>query len=220
MSIQPTPLDPALMQYISENFSSEDEFLKHLREEATNEGIPEICISPEQGAFLQFLLTATNAKNILEIGTLAGYSAITMAKILPKDSKLFTIEYEYIHATFAARKVKEAGLDDIIEIQNSDAKIFLKEFQPENQFDFVFVDADKPSYAKYLDLVTPMLKVGGIFAADNAFAFGFITSSAPERNPEDVKSIKAFNNYFRNHPDYRVCIVPVGDGMIMGVKIR
>lgn len=220
MSQKPTPVDDRLFEYLKSNFSSEDDFLKQLVIEARNEGIPDISISQEQGLFMQFMLRTINAVNILELGTLAGYSAITMARVLPVGAKILTIENEYNHALFAARKINEAGLDDVIEVQNSDALEFLKIYKPEKPFDFIFVDADKPNYARYLDILTPFLRVGGIFAADNAFAFGFVASSKPERNPEDVKSITGFNNYFRNHEQYSVCMVPVGDGIIMGVKLK
>jgi predicted O-methyltransferase YrrM len=220
MSSTITPVTGKLADYILENFSSEDEFLHNLNEESIQAGIPSIQISKEQGKFLQFFLKSIQAKYVLEIGTLAGYSAITMARALPDDGRLISIEYEFEHAVFAKNKVKDAGLDNIIEIQNSNAREFLKTFKPEFQFDFIFVDADKPSYKYYLDILSPMLKVGGVFAADNAFAFGFLSSSKPERNPDDVKSIQGFNNYFINHTNYFTSIVPVGDGMIMGFKLR
>jgi caffeoyl-CoA O-methyltransferase len=220
MSFSITPVSGSLADYVIENFSSEDEFLTNLREESNNAGIPAIQISPEQGKFLQFFLKSINAKYILEVGTLAGYSAITMARALPEDGKLISIEYEFEHAVFAKNKIIQAGLNNIIEIQNSNARDFLKTYIPEYKFDFIFVDADKPSYKFYLDILTPMLKIGGVFAADNAFAFGFLSSSKPERNPDDVKSIQGFNNYFINHTNYFTSIVPVGDGMIMGIKLR
>ncbi|MDT3738171.1 MAG: O-methyltransferase [Candidatus Kapabacteria bacterium] len=220
MSQKPTQVDDRLFEYLKVNFSSEDDFLSNLVIEARDEGIPDISISPEQGLFIQFMLKTINAKNVLELGTLAGYSAITMARALPENGKLITVENEYIHAIFAERKIKEAGLNGIIEIQNSEALDFLEYYKPEEPLDFIFIDADKQNYKRYLDKLTPMLRIGGIFAADNAFAFGFVASSKPERNPEDVKSITGFNQYFRSHEQYSVCMVPVGDGMIMGVKLK
>lgn len=219
MSINHTPLTEDLSKYLDTYFSSEDSFLLNLREEAVSKGFPNIHIAPSQGLVLQFLLKSIKAKYVLELGTLAGYSAITMARALPKDGKLITVESEFEHAVFAKMKFIEAGLNDIIEIQNSDAKEFLKEFVPEFEFDFVFVDADKPNYKHYLDLITPLLRIGGIFVADNAFAFGYLTTNTVERNPNDIKSIQGFNHYFRNHPQYFTSIIPIGDGMIAGVKI-
>ncbi len=220
MSSNHTSIGPDISAYLDEKFSSEDEFLSNLRLRAKEEQIPEIQIAPAQGLILQFLLKSINAANVLEVGTLAGYSAITMARALPINGNLLTIESEFKHAIFAETMIKEAELDSVIQIQNSDAREFLKEYKPEKLFDFVFVDADKPSYKYYLDIITPMLRVGGIFVADNAFAFGFLTSYKPERNPNEIKSIQGFNIYFRNHPQYFTSIIPIGDGMIAGVKIE
>lgn len=218
MSNHHTPVTEDLDNYLNENFSSEDEFLFNLRKEALEEGIPAINIAPAQGKLLQLLIKSIKAKNILEIGTLGGYSAITMARALENGS-IITIESEFKHAVFAQRKIIEAGLDKIIQVQNSDAREFLKEFAPENKFDLIFVDADKPSYKFYLDKCTPLLKDGGLFVADNAFAFGFLTKETHERNPNDIKSMQGFNIYFKQHPDYFTSIIPSGDGMIIGVKI-
>ncbi len=219
MSNHHTPVTEELDIYLNNNFSSEDDFLKQLREDAKLAGLPPINIAPAQGKILQLLIKSINAKNILEIGTLGAYSSITMARVLDNSSSIITVEYEYKHAIFAQQKIKEAQFEHIIQIQNSDAKEFLKEFEPENQFDLIFVDADKPSYRYYLDKTTPFLRNGGLFIADNAFAFGYLTTNTNERNPTEIKSMQGFNIYFRNHPQYFTSIIPSGDGMIIGVKI-
>lgn len=218
MSHRPTIIDDRLFEYLKSYFSSEDEFLYELQIRAREAGLPPISISPEQGRFMQFLLGSINAKHVLEIGTLAGYSAITMARALPNDGKLITVENDPKHYDFACKMIEESGLGNKIEVVLSDGKDFVKEYRTRNQFDFVFVDADKPSYAFYLNNITPKIKNGGIFAADNAFAFGFILDTKPERNPDDVKSLRSFNEYFRTRDNYFTCIVPVGDGIIMGYK--
>ena len=219
MSNNHTPVTEELDNYLNENFSSEDDFLFNLRKEAQEEGLPAINIAPAQGKLLQLLIKSIKAKSILEIGTLGGYSAINMARAMDSDSTLITIEYEFKHAVFAQRKVKEAGLENIIQVQNSDAREFLKEYNPSKKFDLIFVDADKPSYKYYLDKCTPFLRDGGLFIADNAFAFGYLTKETHERNPNDIKSMQGFNIYFKQHPEYFTSIIPSGDGMIIGVKI-
>lgn len=219
MSNHHTPVNEELDKYLNDNFSSEDEFLSRLRQEALDNGLPPINIAPAQGRLLQLLIKSNQVKNILEIGTLGGYSAITMARALDNDASLITIESEFNHAVFAQKKVIEAGLGHIIQVQNSDARDFLNEFNPEKAFDLIFVDADKPSYKFYLDKTTPLLKKGGLFIADNAFAFGFLTTPTTERNPNDIKSMQGFNIYFKQHPQYFTSIIPSGDGMIIGVKI-
>lgn len=219
MSLAHTPLTPELAEYLNTNFSAEDEFLQKLKEEAASEGLPQIAIAPEQGKILQTLIKANNAKNILEIGTLAGYSAIIMARALPDNGNLITVESEFKHALFAQKKIKEAGLEHIIQVQNSTGRDFLEEFEPEEEFDVIFVDADKPSYKYYLDKTTKFLKKGGMFIADNAFAFGYLLTETTERNPNEIKSIQGFNLYLKNHPQYLTSVIPLGDGLIVGVKI-
>lgn len=218
MSHRPTIIDDRLFNYLKSNFSSEDEFLAVLTAEAKEAGLPPIYISPEQGRFMQFLLRSINARKVLEIGTLGGYSAITMARALPKDGELITVENDPKHYEFACRMVKKAGLENLINVVYDDGKNFVKQYRNRNHFDFVFIDADKPSYAFYLNNITPLIRIGGIFAADNAFAFGYILDTKPERNPDDVKSLVSFNEYFRTRENYFTCIVPVGDGIIMGYK--
>ncbi|HRP02011.1 MAG TPA: O-methyltransferase [Candidatus Kapabacteria bacterium] len=219
MSNHHTPVTEDLDNYLNINFSNEDDFLMQLRQEAIAEGIPAINIAPAQARLLQLLIKSIKAKNILEIGTLAGYSSISMARALELNGSLTTVEFEFKHALFAQKKIKEAGLDNIIQVQNSDGKEFLKEFRPNYEFDLIFVDADKPSYKNYLDLATPLLRQGGLFIADNAFAFGYLTNEAPPKETREIKSMQQFNQYFKNHPQYFTSIIPSGDGMIIGVKI-
>lgn len=220
MTMKATGLRDDLYEYILENFSGEDEFLKNLRDEAAELNIPQISISKEQVKFLQFLIKTIKAKNILEVGTLAGYSGISMARALPEDGKLITLELEPERAEFARRKFSEAGFSEKVEVVQGKALDFLSSFNPDEPIDFVFLDADKNNYYKYVNLLDKFIRVGGIVAADNAFAFGFVMDSAPERNPEDVKSIKSFNSYMVNNKNYFTTIAPVGDGLLMCLKVQ
>ncbi len=216
MTMQATALKEDLFQYLVDNFSSDDEFLKQLLIDAQLHNIPQISISPEQARFIQFILKSINAKYVLEIGTLAGYSAIAMARALPDDGNLITVELEQKHYEFAKLKIEEAGLSNKIEIIHHKALDFLKDFQPDHNFDFIFLDADKSNYHKYVNLIDKYVRSGGIISADNAFAFGFVTQSAPERNPNDIKSIKSFNDFMRQK--YFSTIAPVGDGLLLSLK--
>lgn len=220
MSVRATGIREDLYDYLLDNFSGEDDFLKKLKEETAVLNFPQISISPEQVKFLQFIIKSIKAKNLLEIGTLGGYSAIAMARAIPEDGKLLTIELEPKHAEYASNKIESAGLSHKIKVVCQDGLKFLRTYKPQEQLDFIFLDADKNHYYKYVNMLEPYLKVGGIIAADNAFAFGFVVQSAPERNPEDVKSIKSFNNYMNNHPNFFTTLAPVGDGMLMSLKIQ
>lgn len=220
MSVQPTLIGREISGYITSMFSCEDEFLGRLRLEAAANGIPEICISPEQGLFLQFLIKAANIKSILEIGSLAGYSAITMARALPEDGKVTALEIELEYAHFIKRKAEEAGLSGKIEVVNIDAHKYIESIRESGrQFDLIFLDADKKNYTDYFIKCSNLLRKGGIFAADNAFAFGEILTEYPENDNEEVEAIRKFNAYIRKRNDYTSCIVPVGDGLVLAVKL-
>lgn len=219
MSVRPTKIDAELAEYLRENFSAEDDFLSELCEEAAAFGMPEIQISSDQGKFLQFLMKAIRAESCLEIGSLGGYSAIMLARALPPGGKLTAVEINPEYADFIRKKVDQANLSNKIEVVAQDGRKYLKELSDSNTFDFVFVDADKRSYLKYLDLCAPRMRKGGILAFDNALAYGYVTKAKPERDPEEVKSIKKFNKIFVDREDFFVALATVGDGVIAGVKL-
>jgi predicted O-methyltransferase YrrM len=220
MSQYPTPVTKELAEYMFKHFSSEDDFLRNLNKKAAEKGMPTISISPEQGAFIQTFLLAMNAKNVLEIGSLAGYSAITMARALPSDSMLISLEIEPDYAEFIRKNAEEAGLSDIITVINTEAVPFLKQYKPEFKFDFIFIDADKSSYPEYFRLCTPLLRIGGVIAIDNALAWGFVFEENPTFEPYNVSPIREFNRILSEDKRFKSCMVPVGDGMAMGVKLK
>lgn len=218
MPIKPTYLNDELYDYLLANYSCDDEILMELKQKAAERGLPPIYITPEQGTFIQVLLKANKAKNILEIGTLAGYSAIVMARALPEDGHIITIDKNEKFADFAKEMIEHFGYSNKITVVQQNARKWVMENNMPEHFDFAFVDADKPGYRIYLDAITPMLKTGGIFAADNAFAFGHLLETIPERNPNEIKSMYSFNHYFKNCPDYDTSLLPIGDGLLLGVK--
>lgn len=218
MSSEPTKITDEIQQYILKYFNSEDDFLARLQKEAAAEGIPEIWISPEQGKFLQTYLLATNVKYVLEIGTLAAYSAITMARVLPPGGRLITVEIDKFYANFARRKIEEANLSKTIDVVNADANEYVENLVMDNKFDFVFIDASKPDYENLFDKILPFVRSGGTIAADNAFGFGYIAKDNPEYEPENVVPLQRFIKNLVQREDLSTCIVPVGDGMTLSVK--
>lgn len=219
MSTHPTGLREDLVEYLLSNFSGEDEFLSNLKIESEKIGIPQISISPEQVRFIQFVIKSINAKFALEIGTLAGYSGIGIARALPFDGKLVTIEAINERANFALQKFNEAGLDGKVEVINSDGLKFLENFVPDSKIDFVFLDADKQNYSNYFKIIDKLMRVGGVFSADNAFGFGFIADHHPEREAEDVQAIREFTQMVKNNKNYLSTLAPVGDGLLLALKI-
>ena len=215
-----TAITEKLEDYLYANFTVEDELLKNIAENCWKEaGIPQINITSYQANFLHFLVKSINAKNILEIGTLAGYSSIVLARAAGTNSKVLTIEKETTHAEYARKSIEKANLSKNIEVVTSNAMDFIKNFAPENQLDLIFLDADKSNYYKYLVALTPYLRQGGLLVADNAFAFGFLLDTAPERNPKEVKSMLGFHKQLLQRTDYFTTLVPIGDGMLVSTKL-
>lgn len=220
MSLKSTAIRDDLFEYLIENFSGENYILKQIKEDAIDNGIPQISVSPEQVKFLQFLIKSINAKTVLEVGTLFGYSAIGMAMALPEDGKLITFEIEPDRAELSRRNIEKAGLSHKVEVIEGRAIELLPDLLDSLNLDFVFLDADKHNYYKYAKMLDVCLRVGGMITADNAFAFGFVTSTAPERSPEDVKSIRLFNQFMNNWDKYFTTISPVGDGLLISLKLH
>lgn len=220
MSRNQSSISENTTDYIRHLFSNEDKFLEDLVEQSKILGFPQISIAPEQASFLQFLIKSSASKYVLEIGSLFGYSAISMARALPEGGKLIALEINKEFSEFVRKKAEEAGLSDKIEVVNSNALDFLRSYNPEFQYDLVFLDADKTNYINYLDEITPLLRSGGIVAADNALAFGYIAEEEiDESRSKDIYAMRKFNEYLANHNQYLSSFSTLGDGIALGVKI-
>lgn len=163
---------------------------------------------------LQFLVYMTGAKKVVEIGTLAGYSAVWMARALPTDGKLYTLEKSGKHAQVARAGFERAGLNGKIDLMEGAAMDSLRKLSTQAPFDLVFIDADKTSYIGYATWALENLRAGGLIAAHNAFRGGRVL--APES--DDDHTMKQFNVWVAEHPQLHSYILPVGDGMAVGVK--
>jgi predicted O-methyltransferase YrrM len=144
-----------------------------LRQNAAD-GLPAIDVSATQGKLLNLLVTLTGARNILEIGTLGGYSTIWMACALPADGKLITCEYEPRHAATARTNIDRAGFGKMVDIRVGAAKDSLPTIAAEGAgpFDFIFIDADKPSNPIYLDWAVKLSRPGTVIVLDNVVRDG------------------------------------------------
>jgi predicted O-methyltransferase YrrM len=203
------PLNEALYQYIVNTFAEEDEVLKSVVVETEKLDMPLIQVSPENGKFLQLLIKIIGAKSVLEIGTLAGYSTIWMARGLPVDGKLITLEFEPKHADAAKENFKKAGLENKIEIITGPALESLDKMKS-SKFDFVFIDADKVSYPAYFDKVMGMMNKGGLITADNTLRDGKIVDLVAD---EGTEAVKIYNKKVASDPRVESLLVPISDGV-------
>ncbi len=211
-------ITPEIHHYICEMFPAEDDFLRQLNVDSVQHGMPAISIAPEQLAFLQMLLRSLSAKYVLEIGSLAGYSAIGMARVLPEDGKVVAFEVNPKHAEFIHKKAVAAGVDHKIQLHVGDAKQLLQDFVPNFEFDFVFIDAEKTGYVRYLELSAPLVRKGGIICGDNTLAWGEIANGASADTT--VQALQAFNRAMSTDDRLQSCLVPIADGMTLGTKFR
>ena len=201
-------------EYIASLFARDDDVLAALREAADREGLPPIAISAVTGRLLQILLSAVRAERVLEVGTLGGYSAIWMARGLPPAGRLITIEIEERHAEFARGYIARAGLADRVDVRVGRALDVLPSFDGE-QFDAIFLDADKEPLPTYFEWAVRLLRPGGLLIADNALWGGRVLD--PATADEGTRGVREFNRRMASDPRVRGTIVPVGDGLAVAV---
>src|SRR3954468_13423025 len=200
--------------YITSLFSAEDELLASLREEADRSGLPPIAISADEGRLLQVLLTSIGARRVLEVGTLGGYSAICMARALPNDGKILSIEIESKHAEFACGYIERAGLSDRIDVQVGRALDVLPALDGQ-RFDAMFLDADKEPLPMYFDWALRLVRPGGLIIGDNALWGGRVYETSED--DERTRAVREFNRRMATDPRVLGIIVPTHDGVAVAV---
>jgi predicted O-methyltransferase YrrM len=217
-----TTLFESVDQYISNLFDDEEECLKATAVAIIESGIPQISISPNQGKLLQLLARLCNAGKILEIGTLGGYSTIWMARALPANGSLVTLEIDDKHAAVARQNFIRCGLETKIDIRPGKAIETLPQLQAEGAgpFDMIFIDADKPPYTEYFQWALKLSKPGTLIIADNVIRDGKVLL---EESPDEiVAGVKRFNDYLSKCKDVEATIFQtVGtkehDGMAIAI---
>lgn len=201
-------------EYICGLFAPEDAVLVALREEADRSGLPPIAISPDAGRLLQVLIAASGARRVLEVGTLGGYSAIWIARALPPDGSLLTLERDPVHAAFARRQLARAGLAERVEVREGQALSLLAALDGE-RFDLVFLDADKAPLPTYLEWALRLLRPGGLVVADNALRGGRVLDASA--TDADTAGVREFNRRLATDPRLTAVLVPTHDGVAVGV---
>ena len=161
-------------RYVYELFVREDETLRRVREQTAARGLPQINLEPNEAKLLQMLVRLCGAKRVVEVGALAGYSGICIARALPADGRLFTIEVSSLHARVAREHFELAGLADKATVRQGAGVDVLPKLTREGPFDLMFIDADKGNYHNYLEWAAENLRLGGAVIADNAFWQGHI----------------------------------------------
>jgi len=209
-------VDDKFERYVTELFAAEDPILSKIRARHAAENLPTINVSPEEGKLLHLLLLTIGATNVLEIGSLGGYSGVWLARALPPTGKLITIEKDPRHARIAREAFASARLSHNVELIEGAALDVLPTLSP--GFDAVFIDADKEPLPKYFDWGMRLVRRGGLLLCDNAFFHGAAVD--PSDRSGSALGVRAFNDLAARDPRLVATIIPVRDGLVVGLKVR
>ncbi|CAM5562039.1 MULTISPECIES: O-methyltransferase [Streptomyces] len=186
--------------YFSARLCPDDEPLRAALRDSEAAGLPQISVTAPQGKFLRLLAEIQGARTILEIGTLGGYSTIWLARALPEDGRLISLEYSPKHAEIATRNVARAGLEKIVEVRVGAALESLPQLADENPppFDLVFIDADKANNAHYVEWALRLTRAGSLIIVDNVVRGGRIADAGSDA--PDVQGTRAAVELIAAHP--------------------
>jgi len=172
----------AVDHYLHGLFALHDPALDAALEASAAAGLPPISITPPQGKLLMLLARMIGARNVLELGTLGGYSAIWLARALPPGGRLITLESESRHADIALKNIARAGLQDVVELRLAPALVSLPALVAEGRgpFDLIFIDADKENYPAYFQWAMTLSRPGTVIVADNVIRKGAVADAASD----------------------------------------
>lgn len=199
-----------------------NENLERIRKEALADYVP--IIKDETAALLKCLITAVRPARILEIGTAVGYSALTMAEVMPPEAKIITVEKYEPRIPQAKENFRRCGMEDRICLIEGDAEEVIRKLAEDGEvFDFIFMDAAKGQYLHWLPDILRLLREGGMLASDNILQEGSITESrytVVKRDRTIHSRMREYLYQLKHHPELETAILPVGDGVALSVRRR
>ena len=214
MSADSPIIKKELREYVDILGYSESELLKKNREETKKLGpISIMQVGAAQGAFLSILCKCGKFKNCLEVGVFTGYSSLCISTAIEDDSRLTVIDNNNEYLDIAKKYWKLANVVEKINVIKKDALEALSELKsnPDKQFDFAFIDADKANYVKYYDLILPLMSRGGILCIDNTLWKGRVCD--PDNQTDSTRAIRSLNEKIKNDKRVEHSILTIYDGM-------
>jgi len=184
--------------YLIEQLLPADPVLEKILENNQREGLPAIDVAANQGQLLALFVRMTGARRVLEIGTLGGYSTVWMARELPDDGKLITLEFSSHHAQVARQNLQLAGMANKVDVIEGPALDSLAVFEPNTFFDLIFIDADKPNNPHYLEWALKFSRPGTLIIGDNVVREGEVAH--PESKDKSVQGVRKFIELMGNNP--------------------
>jgi caffeoyl-CoA O-methyltransferase len=208
-------LYPLQHKYLYRFKNQNDPLIKEMEKYADEHNVP--ILNWHSADFLELLIKMINPKRVLEIGTAIAYSSIRIARNLKKKGVVHTIEKSTDNIALARGYIKKSGVEDKIKLLAGNAFEIMPTL--EKKYDFIFLDADKNEYSKLFGLSMSLLKKGGVILVDNLLWHG--EAAAEKVSPKyktSTEFIRDFNKEFTSHPRLKTTIIPVGDGLGIGVK--
>ena len=202
---------PQLLKWLDELHAAHDPGLAAAFDAPEKEGMPAIQLGKSEGKLIELLMRMTQAKKVVEVGTLAGYSAIRLARGLPADGKVWTIEFDPRHAEVARKAIASAGLTSQIEVRVGAGLDVLPSLERHGPFDAVFIDADKENYDGYGRWAAKNLRKGGLLLGDNAYLFGELLA-------KDNRAAAMRRFHEEAAQEFETTCIPTPDGLLLGVK--
>jgi predicted O-methyltransferase YrrM len=214
-----TAMTPALYDYLLSSSVREPEVARRLREETEKMPEAEMLIPPEQGQFLNLLVTLTGAKKTLELGVFTGYSALWTALALPEDGCLVGCDTSKEWTAVAQKYWREAAVADRVSLRLGPASLTLEHLLSEseaNTFDFAFIDADKANYGDYYEKVLQLVRPGGLIVIDNVLRSGEVLD--PTIDEPGTVAVCKLNKDIAEDPRVQISMIPVADGLTLAIK--
>lgn len=200
-----------ILDWVAETHAPHDAGVARAFDAPAAHGMPAIQLGASEAKAVALLLRLAGAKKVVEVGTLAGYSALVMARALPEDGHLWTIEFDPKHARVARENLEAAGESSRVTVLVGAGLDVLPTLDAKGPFDAVFIDADKRNYDGYGRWAAKNVRPGGLLVGDNAFLFGRLLEDT-----EEAAAMRRFHEEAREAFD-TVCL-PTNDGMLLGVR--
>ena len=215
-------ITPAIGKFLDQTFVPEDSLLLEIRERAHARGLPPIHVGAMDGLHLEILTRIAGATKAVEIGTLAGYSAICICRGMGPKGILYTFDADRKHIEVAKESFEKAGVASQVKTFVGPASQNLPEIVSEGPFDLVFIDADKVGYPDYLHWAAENLKIGGLLIGDNTLAFGMLADETFESSEDEqtARALQRFNREAAQGGRFRATMIPTGEGLTLAVKIK
>lgn len=209
---------PFVTSYIREKTVQNDALLKSMEEYAAKNSVP--IAEPETARLLSVLTRLKNPERVLEVGCAIGYSAIIMAKAMPDDGTILTLEYSEKTAEIARKNISLAGFENKIRVVEADARDYVSYIDEDESFDMIFLDGPKAHYINMLDDCVRLLKKGGLLISDNVLFKGMTADDGHfvRRKVTIIHRLRDYIDALMSHPQLETSILSQGDGVTLSIK--